>query len=54
MKISNQTKNRKKYLDPLVEFVWVTMEFPENKTTPNQRYKITDSGARLLKLIKVI
>ena len=52
MNLSNQTKNRQKYLDPLIEYGWVVMEFPENKTTPNQKYKITNSGGRLLNLLK--
>ena len=52
LNLSKHTINRKKYLDPLIEHGWVTKEFPENKTTPNQRYRITDSGARLLNLIK--
>lgn len=51
LNISNQTKNRKKYLDPLIEYGWATMEFPENKTSPNQRYRITNTGAQLLNLI---
>ena len=53
MNLSTHTKNRKRYLDPLIEHGWVTMEFPENKTSPNQRYRITDSGARLLTLINI-
>ena len=51
LNISNQTKNRKKYLEPLIEYGWATMEFPENKTSPNQRYRITNAGAQLLNLI---
>lgn len=49
--LSNQTTNRKKYLDPLLDLGWVTMKFPEEKTNPNQQYKLTDPGQKLLKLI---
>ena len=51
MDLSNQTFNRAKYLDPLIEIGWVKMEFPEEKTSPNQRYITTESGKRLLKLL---
>jgi ATP-dependent DNA helicase RecG len=51
MNLSNHTKNRIKYLDPLLKIGWVEMEFPDKKTSPNQRYKITASGKKLLKII---
>lgn len=46
MELSNQKYNTKKYLDPLIESGWVQMEYPDKKTNPNQRYKITLSGRR--------
>lgn len=49
--LSNNSTNRKKYLDPLFELEWVKMEFPESKTHPNQRYTLTDTGVKILKLI---
>lgn len=49
--LSNNSTNRKKYLDPLFELEWVETEFPERKTHPNQRYKLTDTGVKILKLI---
>ena len=52
--ISNQSKNRKKYLDPLINLGWITMEYPDTKTHPNQQYRITESGINLLKLISRI
>ena len=52
MNLSNHHDNRKKYLDPLLKIGWVEMEFPDKKTSPNQRYRITASGKKLLKLIK--
>jgi ATP-dependent DNA helicase RecG len=54
MNMSSQTKNRIKYLDPLLKIGWVEMEFPDKKTSPNQRYRTTSSGNRLLKIIKTI
>ncbi|MCL2649873.1 MAG: putative DNA binding domain-containing protein [Candidatus Azobacteroides sp.] len=51
MNLSNHQKNRKKYLDPLLKIGWVEMEFPDKKTSPNQRYRITESGKKLLKII---
>lgn len=50
--LSNQSKNRAKYLDPLLAFGWVEAELPGKTTSPNQRYKITRSGRRLLNLLK--
>ena len=51
MNLSNHHDNRKKYLDPLLKIDWVEMEFPDKKTSPNQRYRITASGKKLLKII---
>ncbi|MGQ8335807.1 ATP-binding protein [Sunxiuqinia sp. A32] len=52
MDLSNQSTNRKKYLDPLINHGWIEMEYPETPTHPNQRYRITDSGMRLKQLIE--
>ena len=52
IQISKHPKNRKKYLDPLLKIGWLEMEFPDKKTSPNQRYRITVSGKKLLKLKK--
>ena len=49
--LSNQSANRKKYLDPVIDLGWVSMEFPDKKTSPKQRYKLTEAGQKLLKLI---
>lgn len=51
LELSNQTKNRKKYLDPLTENGWVDMLIPEKETSPNQMYLTTQSGMRLLNLL---
>ena len=49
--LTNQTFNREKYLDPLIKLGWVEMELPQSKSSPKQRYKITESGNRILNLI---
>jgi ATP-dependent DNA helicase RecG len=49
IQLTKHPKNRKKYLDPLVKSGWVEMEFPDKKTSPNQRYRITESGKKFLK-----
>lgn len=46
--LSNQSANRKKYLDPLIEIGWVKMEFHDTPTHPEQRYKATKSGNKIL------
>jgi len=51
MNLSYHPKHRKKYLDPLLKIGWVEMEYPDKKTSPNQRYRITTSGKNLLKII---
>jgi ATP-dependent DNA helicase RecG len=50
--LSNQTFNRRKYIDPLVELNWIEKEIAENITTPNQVYKITNLGETVLKIIE--
>lgn len=51
LELSNQSKNRSKFLDPLLDIGWIEMKFPYNRTHPEQRYKISESGKRLLKII---
>jgi ATP-dependent DNA helicase RecG len=47
----NNSTNREKYLDPLINIGWIEMEYPDNPTHPNQRYRITNPGMKVLKLI---
>ena len=49
--LSNQSKNRKKYIDPLIDLAWIEMKYPESKTNPAQAYKITETGKKVLNLI---
>lgn len=52
MNLSNQSKNRSRYIDPLIKQGWVEKEFPEEITNPNQTYKTTEAGKRILSLIR--
>lgn len=49
--VTNQTYNRKRYLDPLLEIGWIEMKYPDKLNHPDQGYRITESGKQLLKLI---
>lgn len=49
--LTNQTKNRERYLDPLLEIGWVGKE-QHIDTHPEQRYYTTESGLRVLQLLK--
>ncbi|MEZ4776593.1 MAG: ATP-binding protein [Bacteroidia bacterium] len=51
MGLSNHTTNRQKYLDPLINIGWIRMEYPDKRTSPNQRYRITEAGRKIMKLI---
>ena len=49
--LSNQSKNRAKYLDKLIELGWITKEFPDEINNPTQKYFTTESGKKILVLI---
>lgn len=49
--LTNQTKNKKKYLDPLLDIGWIVMEYSEIETHSNQRYRISVAGKRILELL---
>lgn len=50
--LTNHTKNKEKIIDPLLKVEWIAYTIPENPRNRNQRYKLTESGKRLLALIK--
>lgn len=52
LELSKQTKNKVRYLDPLIAYGWVAMEFPEDKKHRNQTYQTTEAGRRVLRLLK--
>ena len=49
MQLSNQTKNREKYLDPLIKLGWIAKSYPSD-THPDQQYFTTPSGLKILNL----
>ncbi len=49
--LTKHSKNKNKYIDHLLEIAWVNYTIPENPKDRNQKYKITESGVRLLKLL---
>lgn len=52
MGLTNQSYNREKFLDPLISLGWIKMAFPDKINNPKQTYMITDSGKRVLTLLK--
>ena len=48
---SNQSKNRAKYLDRLIDLGWIAKEYPDEVNNPLQRYYTTESGKRILSLM---
>ena len=50
--LTNQAKNRMRYLDPLLNYGWVEMTIPDKPSSPNQKYRITKSGMKLLEILK--
>lgn len=50
--LSNNSENRAKYLDPLIQHGLITMSHPDTLTHPMQRYQTTYYGKRLLSLIQ--
>jgi len=49
--LTKRSKHKIKYIDPLLEIGWIEIKYPDNRTHPEQRYKISESGKRLLSLI---
>jgi ATP-dependent DNA helicase RecG len=53
LKLSNQTKNKERHIDPLMNCGWVAYTIPDNPKDMNQRYQLTDAGKRLLGLMLI-
>lgn len=49
--LRNHSDTRKRYIDPMLQYGWIEMTAPESPAHPNQKYKITASGIRILNLI---
>jgi len=52
--LSNQTKNREKYLDPLLNLGWIEMTIPEKPTHQDQKYRRSIQGEILYNLVSGI
>ncbi len=49
--LSNQTKNKQKYIVPLTGFGFIEFTIPENPNDRNQKYKLTVSGRRFINML---
>lgn len=47
-----KSKHKIKFIDPLLEIGWIEMKHPDKINHPDQGYRITESGKRLLELIR--
>ena len=50
--LSNHTKHKRKYIDPLLEYDWIKYTIPENVKDRNQKYVITETGLTLLNILQ--
>jgi ATP-dependent DNA helicase RecG len=50
--LSAHTKNRQRYLDPLLKQNWVELTIKENPNDRNQKYQLTNRGRLLVKLLQ--
>jgi ATP-dependent DNA helicase RecG len=50
--VTNQRKNYKSYMLPMVNYGWLTMTIPNKPTSPNQKYLTTLKGRLILELLK--
>ena len=51
LEISNQTKNYKRYIEPLVELDWLERTLPDSPNAPNQKYLLSSKGKLLLEIL---
>ncbi len=51
--LSNQSANRKKYIDPLIALSLIEMTIPETPTHKHQKYQLTNTGKKLLQIIRI-
>jgi|TARA_R110000868_G_scaffold243900_1_gene499983 ATP-dependent DNA helicase RecG len=49
--LSNHSRNRERYLDPLINLGWIEMTIPDKPTHQDQKYKRTIQGALLHRLV---
>ena len=49
--LTKHTTNKQKHIDPLIDIGWIEYTIPENPKDRNQKYRITVSGKKLLKIL---
>jgi ATP-dependent DNA helicase RecG len=50
--ITSQTKNKQKYINSLLDQKWIEITIKDNPKDRNQKYRLTEKGSLLLKLLK--
>jgi len=49
IRVTNQSKNKSRLIDPLIEIGWLEMTIPDKPNSRLQQYKLTEKGKKLLK-----
>ena len=50
--LSNNTKHKQKYIDPLSWFGFIEFTIPDNPTDKNQKYRLTKLGENFIKMLR--
>lgn len=50
--LSFHTKNKQRYIDPLINQYWIELTIKENPRDINQKYQLTEKGRLLVKILK--
>lgn len=50
IRVTNQSKNKTRFIDPLIEIGWIEMTIPDKPNSRLQQYRLTEEGKKLLKL----
>jgi ATP-dependent DNA helicase RecG len=49
--LNKHTDNKKRHIEPLLKYNWITYTIPNNPRDRNQKYQLTKEGKRLVKLL---
>jgi ATP-dependent DNA helicase RecG len=50
--LSSHTKNKKRYIDPLLNQDWIELTIKGNPRDRNQKYQLTEKGRLIVKILK--